>query len=1360
MLCDADIKLLEKRLCEKFSVIISKHISKDSIFNHLWCPLDKVTRSRIENSAVLVSVPYSDLAKVLELACAAQAAAPTTSFTFVVSQNQTTDELFAGWHLAAEWNQPWLWVTNSAGDMSQKRLGRKFRAWHAWALPPPLPADAQAPVLNAVPRSEGLNLCFAAQLNKAPGEILWDTGAYNDYIGEKFCRLNGIAFTAHPPEDLPLADDSSFAKKVGVATVTVRIQQWTARVKFDVINLNTTFAAIIGVPTNKKWKALIDMDRDIVTLRSKRGKPHTLYARPRRAKLMRKLQRGKLHPDPTPKQGKLMSIHGVEKSLRKGDPVFLGIITEKEGRPRSSSGHDQDPEWDLDDEGPGPSTFAEAPTAVRDVLQKFEGVFAPPPDGLPPDRDVGHTIPLEPGHAPPWRPLYRLSPAEKAEAEKQVKEYLAKGWIRKSQSPYGAPILFVKKKDGTLRMCIDYRAINKITVKNRYPLPRIDDLLDKLQGSKCFSSLDLSQGYHQIRITDEDIPKTAFNTHMGHYEFRVLSFGLTNAPATFQSVMNKIFGHLDFCLVYLDDILIFSQNEEEHRKHLEEVLSLVQKEKLYCKLSKCSFLQKELEYLGHIVSSDGIKVNPKKIEAVKAFPRPSNVSELRSFLGLANYFRKFIKDYARIAAPLTAQTGKNAHLNWCSKCECAFRTLKQRLSEAPVLALPDPSKTFVIESDASVEGIGAVLLQDGHPVAYESRKLSGAERNYTTTEQELLAVHHALHVWRCYLEGAKYPFLVRTDHNALTYLPTCPTLSRRMARWSEYLQRFHFQWEYKPGKTNSAADSLSRSPVAPDPSQGLALAMIRKRAEATARRSIKDGNYEILTPWKQQIRAGYFLDADFHPSSEKLAEWNLHYQDGFYWKGSRVAVPNAGNLRKEIFHAFHAPVMAGHFGTAKTGHNITQHYWWNNMTIDIRDWVKACELCQQNKASQKKPQGLLKPMPIPEGAWDSVGVDFVVSLPMTPRHKDAIMVVIGRLTKMAHFIPTRTDVTALEVADLFYKHVWCRHGLSLDIVSDRDPKFTSKVWKHLCEMWPMAKLMSTGFHPQTDGQTERMNRTLQQMLRNYVSPDQTDWDELLAPAEFAYNNAPSASTGFTPFFLNYGRHPRTPASLIFRRRGDGGEVPSVENFVELMDDCRKRARDALSAAQERQKFYADTNRSPKEFKVGQKVLLSTQNLKLRDAGARKLLPRYIGPFEIKGRVGELAYRLALPPKMRVHPVFHVSLLREFQEGGSYKPPPWSLIESDGTTEVERILAHRDSVRKTSTVREYLVLWAGASADDASWIPGTRVPPSLLHEYWRDRAPSPTDTSGSAQGPPLPAALRRSRRLLGLDTDDSDPPAPS
>ena len=1367
MLRDFDISVLEKRLMANFHTIISPFIADDSIYAPLWCPLGSDKSKRMRNKHVLLVGNERDAHQYLEWATEALKTAPLTMLTIVVRSSPKTEETFDGWRLAAEWKGHNVVQRRADGSTRHQRLKGWLRAWHAWPFPP----ETQAPygfamtaaaernyaALFALPKYTGLNLCFAGKISKCLAEILFDTGATDNFISEKFCRLNGIAFRGHDPIPLALADNSSKAAVVGEARVSVKIQGWRSFVRFKVTDLNEVFSAVIGVPTQKQWGVNINMREDTISLHGKKNK-HTLLARPRGAAMMRKLQGAKTHPDPAPKQGKLMTIRQIDRVLRKGQTVFIGTLREAQDIP-SSSNVRLDPEADPEDEGSGPSTFSEAPAVIRDVLLEFQDVFEAPPPGLPPDRDVGHTIPLEPGHAPPWRPLYRLSPNEKAEAERQVKEYLEKGWIVPSKSPFGAPILFVKKKDGSLRMCIDYRALNKITVKNRYPLPRIDDLLDKLQGSKFFSSLDLSQGYHQIKITDEDVPKTAFNTHIGHFEFRVLSFGLTNAPATFQTVMNGIFGGLRYCLVYLDDILIFSNSEKEHREHLRAVLQLVREHRLYCKLSKCAFLQKEVEYLGHIVSHEGIKVNPKKIEAVNAFPRPQTVSELRSFLGLANYFRKFIENYARIASPLTKQTGKNVHVDWTPECEAAFRALKHKLCNAPVLALPDPDKTFVIESDASIEGLGAVLLQDGRPVAYESRKLSSAERNYTTTEQELLAVFHALTVWRCYLEGAKYPFLVRTDHNALTYLPTQPNLSRRMARWSEYLQRFHFQWEYKPGTTNSVADGLSRVPIVPVNAPELFLIMtararpqVRKNAKKEQRK-LEEDNFDVLTPWRQQIRTGYFLDPFFAPNSKQVEKWKLNWVAGFCFKDNRVAVPNVNNLRQQIFEAFHSPSMAGHFGAEKTSHAISQYYWWPNSTVDIRDWCTACPHCQTNKPLSGKPGGLLQPLPIPKGAWDSVSVDFITGLPETARGYDSIMVVVDRLTKMAHFMPTTSRATALDVADLFYRNVWCKHGLSLDIVSDRDPKFCSDVWKRLTELWPMSESMSTGFHPQTDGQTERMNRTLQQMLRNYVAPDQSDWDLYLAPAEFAYNNAKQSSTGFTPFLLNYGRHPRTPAAVIFRPRGGAASsVPAAEDFVELMDNLRKRATEAITSAQSSQKAYADGKRKLVTFSVGEKVLLSTQNLKLKDAGSRKLLPRYIGPFEITHDLGKCAYRLKLPSKLKCHPVFHVSLLRKWRASGNYQPPPWELIQEDGGSVVERILAHREVTRLTRTVREYLIQWSGAPAENATWILESRVPPSMVHEYWLSKDPSTND--GPGVEPPLPVALRRSRRILGLDVNDS------
>ena len=364
---------------------------------------------------------------------------------------------------------------------------------------------------------------------------------------------------------------------------------------------------------------------------------------------------------------------------------------------------------------------------------------------------------------------------------------MQKGFIEPSCSPFGAPILFVSKKDGTLRMCIDYRALNALTVKNRYPLPRIDDLMDRLQGATVFSSLDLASGYHQVRIPEEDVPKTAFRTPFGHYQFRVLSFGLTNAPSTFQAVMNRILqtdNLKDFVVVYLDDILVFSKTAAEHMVHLRAVLAALRKHKLYAKLSKCEFNKSQLKFLGHIVSSSGIKVDTDKIAAIEKWPVPKNLSELRSFLGLANYFRKFVQGYSKLVAPLTELTKSTVPwpAEWPDACNDAFEQVKWNLTHAPILAIPDVTQPFEVICDASGYGLGAVLMQNGRPCAFESKKMLPAERNYTATEQEMLAVIHALKIWRCYLEGVKFTMV--TDHNPNTFFDSQPNLNRCQARWS------------------------------------------------------------------------------------------------------------------------------------------------------------------------------------------------------------------------------------------------------------------------------------------------------------------------------------------------------------------------------------------------------------------------------------------------------------------------------------------------------------------------------------------------------------------------------------------------
>ncbi|KAJ9523472.1 hypothetical protein QJQ45_007163 [Haematococcus lacustris] len=459
---------------------------------------------------------------------------------------------------------------------------------------------------------------------------------------------------------------------------------------------------------------------------------------------------------------------------------------------------------------------SEVDSLVHDM---YPEVFQDMPSGLPPDRGVGHTIRMVPDHVPPYQRSRRYTLREMNEMKKQVAELLAKKLIEPSCSPYGAPVLFVEKRDGTLRMCVDYRALNKLTVRDRYPLPRIDDLFDKLQGKTIFSSLDLQSGYHQIRITPEDMPKTAFVTPEGQFQYKVLSFGLTNAPATFQRVMNRVFEKQlkeGFVLVYLDDILVMSSSPEEHAMHLKEVLQVMKDNQLYAKLSKCDFNRPELKFLGHIVGRQGIAVDPAKVQVIKEWPVPTSLKELQAFLGLANFFRRFIAGYSTIAAPLTHLTGEKvaAGTNWQQLGEPAlraFNALKQALCSTLVLALPDPNQPFEVWSDASLVGTGGVLLQGGRVVAYTSHKFSPAQMKYTTGEQELLGIIRALQEWRCYLDGAVHVTIV-TDHNPLIYLKTQTNLSRRQARWMEFLARFNHHIEYKPGKGN-VADPLSRNPA-------------------------------------------------------------------------------------------------------------------------------------------------------------------------------------------------------------------------------------------------------------------------------------------------------------------------------------------------------------------------------------------------------------------------------------------------------------------------------------------------------------------------------------------------------------------
>lgn len=980
------------------------------------------------------------------------------------------------------------------------------------------------------------------------------------------------------------------------------------------------------------------------------------------------------------------------------------------------------------------------PEPLQTLLHEFTDLFPTKLPGLPPLRQVYHTINLVPGMVPPNRPAYRLSLVEQEECVKTVDELLALGLIRPSCSAFASPVLFVRKKEGTYRMVIDYRALNKITVPDRYPLPRIDDLLDRLKGAKVFSSLDLLSGYHQVRLRQEDIPKTAFRTPFGLYEFLVLPFGLTNAPATFQRLMNEIFHDFireGFVVVYLDDVLIFSKNTAEHYEHLRRVFVRLQETGLFAKLAKCEFLKPELRYLGHVIGREGLKVDPQKITVVQEWPTPQNVTDVRRFLGLANYFRKFVRNYSDLAAPLTQLSSSKREWEWGKEQEHAFLALKEALVCAPILALPDLRREFQVICDASDFGVGAVLLQDGRVIAYYSKKLNSAERNYSATERELLAVVYALTEWRCYVLGKQVT--VTTDHQCNTYLQQQVGLSPRRARWAERLQEFEILWVWEPGKSN-VADALSRIP-------NLAAAVTRSAStrEPTpqspelqpsmgrgggATPSATTQQSDKCVPLLERIVGAYASDEWL---GRKANRRKVHFRDGIweFGKEGRKYVPVyyetregeemvTRNLRQELLASLHDPPYVGHPGFAKMYELVKRAWWWPGMAEDIREYVKYCDSCQRVKASNKLPAGLLHPLQIPTRKWQSISMDFITGLPRSARGSDAIWVVVDRLSKCAHFVATTTRADSYDVAVLFRDKVWRYHGFPEEIVSDRDPRFINNFMNVLLSLTGCKPARSTAYHPQSDGQTERVNRVLEDYLRHYVKHHHREWEEHLAAAEFAYNNSWHASLNSTPFRLTYGQDPNIPFALGHM---EGVRVDRADLFMRKMHEGITLARRCLAAAQARQAAAANRKRREEEFQVGTLVLLDAHHLPHVQSSNRcnKFATRWIGPFTVEAVVNRNSYKLRLPPTLRIHSSINITYLKRYHWKGSAPPPtevPLPYVvedEDDGTLhlewKVEEVREHRQLVdsdgipwayRDGTPYLEYYTKWLGFPEEECTW----------------------------------------------------------
>ncbi|GJY76899.1 putative reverse transcriptase domain-containing protein [Tanacetum coccineum] len=743
------------------------------------------------------------------------------------------------------------------------------------------------------------------------------------------------------------------------------------------------------------------------------------------------------------------------------------------------------------------------PKDIR-IVRNFPKVFMDDLFGLPPVREIEFRIDLILGVLPVVKSPYRLAPSKMLELSNQLKELQEKGFIRPRHSPWGALVVFFKKKDSALRICIDYRELNKLTIKNCYPLSRIDDLFDQLQGACYFSKIDLCSRYHQLRVREEDIPKTAFRTRYGHFEFTL----------------------------------------------------------------------KEVQFLGHVVNRDSIHMDPSKVESVKNWKTPESPNEIRSFLGLAG-----------------------------NKQEEAFHILKEKLCNAPVLALPDGLNDFVVYCDASNQGFGCVLMQQGKVIAYASRQLKIHEKNYTTHDLQLGAVVFALKIWRHYLYGTKS--VIYTDHKRLQYIFDQKELNMPQRRWIELLSDYECEIKYHPGKANVVADDLSRKERR-KPRRVRAMSMtiqsgLKAKILEAQREATKD--FKALVEWLRGLEVQF----------ENQDDGGIYFVD-------RIWIPSVGGIRRLIMDEAHTSKYSVHPGADKMYYDLRDLYWWPGMKKDIAEYVSKCLTCSKIKAEHHKPSGLLQQPEIPKWKWEKITMDLVTRLPRSSSGYDAIWVIVDILTKSAHFLPIREDFKMERLARIYINEIVARHGVPVSIILDRDGRFSSHFCRALQKALGTRLDMSTAYHPQTDSQSERTIQTLEDMLRACVMDFGGSWDTHLPLVEFSYNNNYHKNIKCAPFEALYGGKCRSP--VIWAEIGEsqliGPEV--MQETIEKIMQIKER----LKMARDRKKRHADKRLKPLEFnvrdqeiKIDDKLYFVEEPVEIVDRQVKKLKRSWIPIVKVR-----------------------------------------------------------------------------------------------------------------------------------------------
>lgn len=892
---------------------------------------------------------------------------------------------------------------------------------------------------------------------------------------------------------------------------------------------------------------------------------------------------------------------------------------------------------------------------------------------------------IDTGDAPPQKQrFYRQSPEMRAETKRQIDEMMAHGIIEPSTSQWQSPVVLVKKKNGDWRFAVDYRKINSVTKPISFPLPRIEDVFDSIGEAKAvyFSVLDMASGFWQIPLSPETKHKTGFTTCHGNYQFSRLPFGLCNAPASYQSVMTSVLNGLNFqiALVYVDDVIIFSKNFEEHLHHLDLVFQRLRKAKLTLKPSKCKFAAPEVLYLGHIITRQGVKVDPNKTSAVDSFPKPKTQKELRSFLGLCNYYRRFVLDYAKIAAPLNTLLKKDTRWLWSDKCEVAFQTLKQNLVSAPILAYPNMSETFVLTTDASVTALGYILSQTingkEHPIAYGGRATRKAEKNYSITDLECLAVLEGINAYRPYL--AHRHFDVYTDHSALTSLKKMKDPKGRAARWSLTLQGYQFTVHHRPGIKNQNADALSRrqyteqtdtneddslpaifsidpaisvqppGPTHPtetaeewaelhlqyeeDPVQQNTVFTINPVLDIKAEQAA----CPIFMPMVEYLSTGT-LPNDKNKAKQISVEANQYVlsEEGILYhlyeprsKNGHVVIRQLAvpmSMRDQIMHDHHGELMgAGHQGFDRTYSLIRQKYYWPRMYKELQAYIKSCDSCQKAKGPHQQTTPPLTPMPI-ESKFHRWHMD-ILELATTKQGYRYVLLMVDSLTRWMEAIPLKTQ-EASEVASVIYRDLICRYGAPRVLVSDRGRNFLSKIVKVLCDLYKVKRHHTTAYHPQTNSCCERVNRTLGQALRAFCNK-QEEWVTKLPGILMALRRTPcDRSTKHSPFLLTFGQEMLAPidTTLLTEQTHPRSVQEYLDALVTTLADAEHFAKENCEISQKSYKKDHDKSVNNPQFKVGDRVLLNTP--KVPRGKSKKLHRKWEGPYFITDLGPNYTYKL-------------------------------------------------------------------------------------------------------------------------------------